>query len=201
LNVTKSSLALVTIVSAIPGAVLVYVLVMALLSSFGDMPTMFLVLVGTALICAAIAAVLPVGVMLFGGTAGAVAAPAAKAAKPVKEAKGKKEEAVAATATDAEMEVVDEEAEIADDELGADFDDDLTEGIVTDEEIVVHTGTGQSTGELDVVEGAFTEDNLPKFEAEVSDENIQVFDGVEEEFDGFEIPDDEEDDTPPKKKR
>ncbi|MGE3313524.1 MAG: hypothetical protein AB7O26_00320 [Planctomycetaceae bacterium] len=196
---TKSSLALVTIVSAIPGAFLACVLVGSLMTSFSDMPTMFIALVGLALLAAAAAALMPVGIMVFGGRGGASAVVAAP--KPAKEKKSKKEKAEADAepeASDAAVAVVsDPEVEIAaeGDEF---FDaDEETEAIVgTDEEIVINEA--QPTGELSVVEGLYTEDNLPKFEAEVSDANIEVLDAIEEDFD---FSDDDDDSPPPPKKK
>jgi hypothetical protein len=201
--VTKSSLALVTIVAAIPGAFLAFVLVTSLLHFFSDMPGMFVGLVALTLLSAALAALMPIGVMLFSGKSGGAVAKAPKAEKPAKEKKGKKAKGEP-EASDAAVAVVsDPEVEIAaeGDEF---FDaDEETEAIVpTDEDIVVQTG-GQSTGELSVVEGLYTEDNLPKFEAEVSDTNIEVLDAIEEDFDGFDFTDDDDDIPPPttKKKR
>lgn len=198
---TKSSLALVTIVSAIPGAFLAFVLVTSLLNSFSDMPGMFVGLVALTLISAALAAVMPIGVMLFSGKSGGAVVKAPKAEKPAKEKKGKKakgepeaSDAAVAVVSDPEVEIAAEGDEVFD-------EDDETEGIIpTDDDIVVQSG-GQSTGELAVVEGLYTEDNLPKFEAEVSDANIEVLDAIEEDFDGFDFGEDEDDIPPPTKKK
>lgn len=184
---SKLSLAGVTAVAAVPGAVLAFLLVSTLLTSFGDMPTAFVGLVGLALLCAAIATVLPVGVMLFGGRSGTVAVPKAKSGATKQEAE---EEAAEASG----------EVAVAVDSGVVDVFEDETEAFASDDDMAVQPMSGQSTGELSIVEGQYTEDNLPKFEAEVSDANIEVFDeGVEEEFDGFEIPVDDEDDEPPQR--
>jgi hypothetical protein len=200
-NVTKSSLMLVTIVSAIPGALVAFFLVMSLMNYFSNMPGFFVALAALSLLGAAAAAVLPVGVLLFDKSGATVKAPAApKAEKP---AKGKKDEAaseeepVSGEVAAAAVAVSDPEIQIAAD--GDEFfDDEPTEAVAQTD---VDMSMGQSTGELSVVEGQYTEDNLPEFHAEVSDANIEVFDQVPEEFDGFEIPDDDEDDDKPARRK
>jgi hypothetical protein len=97
--------------------------------------------------------------------------------KAPKEKKGKKAKEAA------------EGTEVSSDEVAAASaveDDDDTDFVVASPD------AGVSTGELSVVEGAFTEDDLPAIGA-VSDPNIDVFeDDTLEDFGGIDVEDDEE---------
>lgn len=63
----KKILALTSLLSAIPAAVLVVVLAMALLSHFGDMPGMFAGIAAVGLLASGVVVFLPIGIFLFVG--------------------------------------------------------------------------------------------------------------------------------------
>ena len=64
---TKSQTALTSLVAAVPGGFLAYLLVMAFLGHADQMGGMLNGVVGVALLCSIAAALTPVGIMLFGG--------------------------------------------------------------------------------------------------------------------------------------
>ena len=88
-DVSKTNLALSSLIAAIPGGFLAYLLVMAFLHHIGDMPMMLQVLVGLALVGCVVATLSPVGILVFVGGDGAT-----KPKKEKKAKKGKKSEAV-----------------------------------------------------------------------------------------------------------
>ncbi len=162
---SKKSLALVSLTAAIPALALTLLLAKSLLSSFGSMPGAMVGLVGLTLLASAFTSVLPVGIVLFGPKGEATA----KAPKPPKEKKGKKgkedvEEAAVAAVSD-EVDILSSDEIPAEEELAA-ADDDFE---------VDAMNTEMSTNELDVVEGAFTEDNLPSFRGAESNAEIDEF--------------------------
>lgn len=117
---TKSSSALLSLVAAVPAAFLAFLLVMAFLNHADKMGGTLNAVVGVALLAAVATALMPVGVLLFGGPRGPAKPKAAKAPKPAKKKKGKaaSEEdaaasAIAATAAQDEELVDDEEFETA----------------------------------------------------------------------------------------
>ena len=85
---TKSSTALMSLIAAVPGGVLALLLVWAFLGHADAMGGMLNAVVGIALLCGVAAALMPVGIVLFGGPKGPKKA---KAPKPPKEPKAKKE--------------------------------------------------------------------------------------------------------------
>ena len=115
---SKTNLALSSLIAAIPGGFLAYLLVMAFLHHIGDMPMMLQVLVGLALVGCVVATLSPVGILVFVGGDGAT-----KPKKEKKAKKGKKSEAV--EEEDDDM-LVEEDDDLLLDEGGDDFatDDD-----------------------------------------------------------------------------
>jgi hypothetical protein len=114
--VTKSSSALMSLVAAVPAAFLAFLLVMAFLNHADVMGGTLNAVVGVALLAAVATALMPVGILVFGGPKGPARPKAAKAPKPSKK-KGKdepaKEEEAAALAPDeVEEEVLVEEEEV-----------------------------------------------------------------------------------------
>lgn len=85
---TKSSTALMSLIAAVPGGILVLLLVWAFLGHADDMGGMLNAVVGIALLCGVAAALMPVGIVIFGGPKGPAKV---KAPKPPKEPKAKKE--------------------------------------------------------------------------------------------------------------
>jgi hypothetical protein len=77
--VSKNGLFLVSLVAAVPGGLLVYLMVMAFLNHAGG-PTMWpKALAGTALLIGLVLAVMPFGILVFGGPKAEKAAPEKKA--------------------------------------------------------------------------------------------------------------------------
>ena len=112
-DVSKTNLALSSLIAAIPGGFLAYLLVMAFLHHIGDMPMMLKVLVGLALIGCVVATLSPVGILVFVGGDGAT--------KP-KKAKESKKKSKDLEEDDDDM-IVDEDDDLLLDE-GDDFADD-----------------------------------------------------------------------------
>jgi hypothetical protein len=65
IDVTKSALAATSLVAAVPGGFMAYLAVMAFLNHLDGMPTMLMVVTGTALAFSALMALTPVGILLF----------------------------------------------------------------------------------------------------------------------------------------
>lgn len=135
---TKSSSALLSLVAAVPAAFLAYLLVMAFVNHADTMGGTLNAVVGVALLAAAAAALMPVGILLFGGPRGAAKPKAAKPPKPSKK-KGKEEpaepvEAVGVAEVEEEA-YVEEEQEFATAESVAmldEFDADEDAGVAQD---------------------------------------------------------------------
>lgn len=70
---SKTSLALTSLVAALPAAYLTYIMVMTFLSHAGGMPMGLTVLAGLTLLIAVALALMPAGVMIFGEKLGAAA--------------------------------------------------------------------------------------------------------------------------------
>lgn len=120
----RTNYALMSLTAAVPGALLVLVLVTGFLQHAGDMPGMLAAIAGLTLLVAALLAATPVGILLFGGpraaASGASGGNAAVADKPTGAKKEKKRS----------LEPEDESF-VTDDELGEDVasaDDDWNEG-------------------------------------------------------------------------
>jgi len=130
-----------SLVAAVPAAFLAYLLVMAFVNHADTMGGTLNAVVGVALLAAAAAALMPVGILLFGGPRGAARPKAAKAPKPSKK-KGEEDvpeeesEDAAVGFESAEQEVlVEEELEPAGAESDAmldEFDTDSDAGFEED---------------------------------------------------------------------
>ncbi len=127
----KVSFALTSLVAAIPGGFLCYLLVMAFVSHAANLQLMSQIFVGLSLLCAGTVALMPVGILIFGGRS---AAKKTAAKTPA----GKKSQAVA-DEDDAEVLDDDEDLEIEDDleatssfEPVVDDEEDLTEAVEPD---------------------------------------------------------------------
>ena len=103
---TKTQTMLMSLVAAVPAGILAFLLVMAFLGSGDKMAGLMPVVVGVTLLCAVLTALMPVGILLFGGPK------TAKAPTPGKERPSQQK-----TVEDAP---VDEDG----DDLGGSFDDD-----------------------------------------------------------------------------
>jgi hypothetical protein len=91
--VTKSSSALLSLVAAVPASFLAFLLVMAFLNHADSMGGTLNAVVGVALLSAVATALMPVGILLFGGPRGPARPKTAKPPKPSKKKKGKGEAA------------------------------------------------------------------------------------------------------------
>lgn len=103
---TKTKFALTSLVAAGPAAFLAYLLVMAFLNDIQAMPMLLQVLVGITLAGCVVAALSPVGILVFAGGGGAT-----KAKKPKKDKKKAADEAD-------EEDDLEEEMVVEDDEMG-----------------------------------------------------------------------------------
>lgn len=127
----KVSFALTSLVAAIPGGILCYLLVMAFVSHAANLQLMSQIFVGLSLLCAGTVALMPVGILIFGGR------PAGKKTS-AKAPAGKKSQAAA---NDDEEEILDADNDLqANDDLEAtssfepvvEGDDDFTDAIEQD---------------------------------------------------------------------
>jgi hypothetical protein len=106
-----------SLVAAVPAAFLAFLLVMAFLNHADGMGGTLNAVVGVALLAAVATALMPVGILLFGGPKAPAKPKAAKAPKPSKK-KGKdepaeeEEDAAAVAPDEAEEEVLVEEEEV-----------------------------------------------------------------------------------------
>jgi hypothetical protein len=124
-TVSKSNLALTSLVAALPAAFLAYLLVMTLLSGPEQLGGTLMGLVVAALLCAVVIALMPVGVLVLGPKSGATAP-----------RKAKQKAAEEDTFEDAEpTEPVDE---LSDDEENV-----LVEETTIDEELYVEEGDAE----------------------------------------------------------
>lgn len=153
-----------SLVAAVPAALLAFLLVMAFLNHADAMGGTLNAVVGVALLAAVATALMPVGILIFGGPRGAAKPKAAKAPKPSKK-KGKdetpEEEPVAAATglEEAEQEpLVDEEDEFATAESDA-----MLEEFEADEEVGLDEEWDQ--------EGEGVSDEF-EFEDELSDDEL-----------------------------
>ena len=186
--VTKIQLTLTSLIAVIPGAFLIYVLVMAMLESSDKMSTIAYVVLGTALLSMVITVLMPVGIFM-GGTKRATAKKGA--AK-----KAKKEESVS------EIEALEDDIELADDVDAASLADAASfadESLIEDDSI--HTGELALSGEMPLSTG---DDSLhigtEEFDLGNSYDDLDATDaesGIDtepvEDFESFEF-DDEDDD-------
>jgi hypothetical protein len=168
---TKNTLALASLVAAVPAAVLGIFLVGSFLRQLEPLQrqgTMFVALYGTTLLACAAVVFLPVGVLIFGPRSAPRAAAAPKSGTAVK-----------APPTSVEQSAVDESAEApADDEAAA----------------PKASRKAMSTGELEVVEATPSMDDLAAYDDEAMPHTGEV-PAMEEDF-AF----DDEEPAPPKKK-
>ena len=108
----RTQRALTSLVAAIPAGFLAYLLVEVFLKRADTLPTMMKVLVGVTLLCAALVALIPFGLLIFGG--------ARKSADDGGKAAGSRK-GTKADDDDEEVEAVEEVEEAVDD------DDDASE--------------------------------------------------------------------------
>lgn len=177
---TKSSTALMSLVAAIPGALLAFLLVMAFLNHADKMGGTLNAIVGVALLCGVATALMPVGVLIFGGPKGPAKPKAAKKVKPKKEKAKKEKPAKKQAKSEPDDEFVDEDAddegssELVDDEV--DLDDEETEQVelAEDDEIA----RKKVSDEWDVPDSQ--DDDDFEFEDALSDDELE-FDFDDEE--------------------
>lgn len=176
---TKGQVSLMSLVAAVPGALLVYGMVLSFLNFADHSPPAFKVIAGIALAMGLLIALLPFGILIFGGPR------APKAEKP----KGAESLAAASTAApgsgDDENVVATQLAddlEVADLEAGGEEDFEMADDTepVADENF-----------EVDAME---TFDGLPLDEAMEGAEDLET-------FDEFEIEEPDESEPPNKKKK
>lgn len=168
---SKSQLVSSSLVAAIPGGFLLYLMLMAVLNNLSTMPTMLKAASITLLVMAGVLVIFPLYLLVFFGRAAAVAGPAP--AKKTDAKKGKAEETAAQTS----KKNAPEPAFVADDDVEdapftLDDESDLADG-------------GQGT-ELFDLSGEDSGD-------------ADMFDANDEEFEFEEFPDDD-DDVKPKKR-
>lgn len=120
---SKTQVALASLVAVIPGAFLFYILVMALLFS-ENLPTMAYVVMGGALLASAITVLIPAGVLIGGGRKRAPAKPSKKS--QVETASGDIDDSAAVMDASSELEAesIDGVLEESDDGLDLGGDDD-----------------------------------------------------------------------------
>ncbi len=144
----RTSYALMSLIAAVPAAILVLILVMGFLQHANTMPGLLPVVAGLTLLVAALVAVTPVGLLLFGGSK---PARAAKATAAVAEGEG------SGTALEAgdESFVADEGADDALDDASADdwnegdSETDFGDSDVLDSESDEFEFDDASSGEID----------------------------------------------------
>lgn len=163
---SKLQLPLISLIAAIPGGFLAYLLVMAFLNHAESMSTMLLAVAGTTLLMSAVLVLMPIGALIFGPKGGA---------------KKKGKDTAAADSFD-EDEAGDDElvsdsaaelsGEFEDDELGDDFDetDDETFESAGDLEIGDDFDDAEVSGELSDSEFDFADDEY-EFDEDDEDEN------------------------------
>ena len=129
---SKIQMASVSLVGAIPGLALSVVLVMALVSYFGNMTIMTGTLAGLTLLVSVGLAMLPVVIMVFGSKTvkdeSAVDEEASEGAVAAEEEAAEEEELTAADAADEEEFDLDEDAADEPDDFSGDADDVFMEG-------------------------------------------------------------------------
>ncbi len=176
---TKNTMALATIVPAVPAAVLGIFLVMSFLQKLDPLQkqgTMYVALYGTTLVACAAIVFLPLAVLIFGPRSPKAAA-APKSGTDVKVAP--KSGSVPAAG---------EEESLGDESAAS-----LAEGKSSAE---IPAGHGMSTGELEVVEATPSMENIAAYDDEVLPPSGEMPAFEEEDF-SF----DEEEPAPPKKKK
>jgi hypothetical protein len=181
--VNKNILATATLVAALPAAFLGYFLVSTFLTQLDHLSTMFTVLAAATLLCCSGVVFLPLAILIFGPKSER-APKAAKEAKKTSAAKDAKAEAAPESGLEVEA-------------VGSDALEAVSGDVEWGEEPFAETVT-TSTGDLPVVEGAMTMDELGAVNADLSEadmtqENLDVFDDEEFAFD--------EDEEPKKKKK
>ncbi|QDT80380.1 hypothetical protein Mal35_38510 [Gimesia maris] len=141
---SKLQLPLISLVAAIPGGFLAYLLVMAFLNHAESMPTMLLAVAGTTLLMSGVLVLLPIGALIFGPKGGAKK----KGKDNVEEDsfdedESGDEELVSDSAAELSGEFEEDEFDEADDdmfesagdlEIGDDFDDAEVSGEMSDSE-------------------------------------------------------------------
>lgn len=133
---TKSSSALMSLMAAIPGALLAFLLVMAFLSHADKMGGTLNAVVGVALLASIATALMPVGILLFGGPKGPAKPKAAKPPKPKKEKKRKGEPAADEELDDDAASLADaDSSELVDDELDVEDSSDMVESLDSEDEL------------------------------------------------------------------
>jgi hypothetical protein len=156
----KMSFAVTSLVAAIPGGILCYLLVMAFVSHAANLQLMSQIFIGLTLLCAATVALLPVGILIFGGR---------PAAKKSAAATGKKSKAAAVSDDEVVLDADDEEVLDADDDLEAtssfepvvDEDEDFTEAVEAGSEEMFLESADDIEATSDDVFDAFDEDEPP----------------------------------------
>jgi len=151
--VGRTQRALTSLVAAIPAGFLAYLLVMVFLNRADSLTTMTQVVVGVTLLCAALVALMPVGLMIFSGKKAAVDDEEAVARPSRQEAELDEEEVEAE-----EIEEVDED-ESASDELSAFEESDADIMADSDAEL---TGPASSLDEIESIDFDDEEEPKPK---------------------------------------
>ena len=131
-------------VAAIPAGFLAYLLVTVFLKQADTLPTMAKALVGVTLLCAALVALMPFGLLIFGGAR----KPADDVGKTVASRKG-----TTADDDDEEVETVEEveEAGDDDDDSVSAFDDESDADIMADSDDDLTSGPASSMDEIESV--------------------------------------------------
>ena len=164
-------MATASLVAFLPAAALGYSLVSTFLSRLGSdqFSTMLKCLYGATLLGCAGVIFLPFAVLIFGPKAPkAEPKPVEKGAKPAKKAKDEAESGELESGSESEASFDDSGSEA---DLGSEAE--------LSDEALVESGEGGSTGELEVVEGGMTHDELGAIDASVSDDELKV---PEEDF-------------------
>jgi hypothetical protein len=168
----KTATATASLVAAVPAAVLGYFLVNTFLTKLGQMTTVFLGLYGVTLAACAAIVFLPFAVLIFGPKS-----PARGAVLPKKT-----KDADAATSEKAEP-GIEESLEESKSELDAESIEEAAKVPI-------------STGELEVVEAAPSDDEFGAFDAPFDEEKVAT-----EAIDSDEFRFDDEEEEPPKTKK
>ncbi|EDL59583.1 hypothetical protein [Gimesia maris] len=157
---SKLQLPLISLVAAIPGGFLAYLLVMAFLNHAESMPTMLLAVAGTTLLMSGVLVLMPLGALIFGPKGGA-------------KKKGKGLEEAESFDEDDEELVSDSAAELSGEFEEDDFDE-------ADDDMFESAGDLEVGDDFDEFDGAEASGELSDGEFDFADDEYE-FDEDEEE--------------------
>ena len=165
----RTQRALTSLVAAIPAGFLAYLLVVVFLKQADTLPTMMKVIVGVALLCAVLVALMPFGLLIFGGARKSDADGSKAGKRKGAEADEDEDEVSAVDDVDDDVEAVDDDSVSAFEDEDEDGDEESVADVMADSDDEITAGPDSSLDEIESVDFE-DEDEVEPLDFEDEDE-------------------------------